>query len=314
MNTIVRRPLLYFCFLLPILLAGCVKVVPSPPPQPPPPDVVSRVTSAKKIFLSNAGADGVYAKDQMIGGADGGYNGLYTSLKQWGRFQLVESPIQADLVFEIRSTVTIDTASVSTAQHHSGLVLGTTYSPFFNLSILDSATGTALYKIVMPAGQGDSLKAGRIAFAKSIDALTGKIRDLVTDGSTQATPPAIAGAQAQSLSQTAAMTAGPIPGQVRTAKKVFIQNGASGYSSLYNHFVAALTAWGYYTLVDSPEKADVVFDFELDGIAVSLPSSKIKLWTVSDPMRGSRKEQGRQVDGVIIGGLISNLKSIAGVS
>jgi hypothetical protein len=313
MNTIVRRPLLYFCFLLPILLAGCVKVVPPPPPQPPPPDVVSRVSSAKKIFLSNAGADGVYAKDQMIGGADGGYNGLYTSLKQWGRFQLVESPIQADLVFEIRSTVTIDTASVSTAQHHSGLVLGTTYSPFFNLSILDSATGTALYKIVMPAGQGDSLKAGRIAFAKSIDALTGKIRDLVTDGSTQATPPVLAGAQAQPLSQTAIATDARIPEQVRTAKKVFVQNDdATGYR--FDHFVAALTAWGYYTLVDSSDKADVVFDFEPDAVAVSVPSSKIKLWTVSDPMIGTSKERGNNADGVIIRSLISELKSIAGVS
>ena len=184
MNTEARRLLMCSCLVLLILTVGCVKVVRPQPPPPPSREVMNRVTAARKVFLSNAGADVVYSKDHMIGGANGGYNELYTSLKQWGRFQLVDSPAQADLVFEIRSTVSIGTASVSTAQHHSGLVIGTTYDAFFNLSILDPVTGSLLYKIVMPAGQGDSLKAGQIAFAKSIDALTGKIQDLVVEPAT----------------------------------------------------------------------------------------------------------------------------------
>jgi hypothetical protein len=40
------------------------------------------------------------------------YNELYAALKPWGYFQLVDSPAQADLIFEIRSTVDMHTEFV----------------------------------------------------------------------------------------------------------------------------------------------------------------------------------------------------------
>jgi hypothetical protein len=87
------------CFLpFSVLVLGCAQQVVAPPRQPPPPNVISRVTSAKKIFLSNAGAEDLFVY-AIPGGANVSYNELYASLKQWTYFQLVDSPAQADLIF-----------------------------------------------------------------------------------------------------------------------------------------------------------------------------------------------------------------------
>ena len=177
MNAALRRPLLCLCLLLPILTVACART-PAPLPPPPPPAVIARVTAAKKIFLSNAGADAVFASD-MVGGANGSYNELYASLKQWGYFQLVDSPAQADLIFEIRST------QQSADVDHTGRGLRpddytvTRYPPFFHLSIIDPATQEVLYWIVSGAGYAPSLKQGKINFAISIDKLTDRIKALV---------------------------------------------------------------------------------------------------------------------------------------
>jgi hypothetical protein len=105
------------------------QVVPQAPPPPPPPlSVVAKVTAAKKIFVSNAGADDSFMHD-IPGGPNGTYNELYASLKQWGYFQLVDSPSQADLIFEIRSK---PSGNVNIASDKIEA-----YIPIFTLSIFD---------------------------------------------------------------------------------------------------------------------------------------------------------------------------------
>lgn len=114
-----------------------------------------------------------------IGGANETYNALYASLKQWGHFQLVESPAQADLIFEIRSTQQM--ADID----HTGNGLGpqdytvTAHSAIFTLSILDASTRALVYEIVSPAGQGGKTTKGQLAFANAITALTDRIKTLV---------------------------------------------------------------------------------------------------------------------------------------
>ena len=175
MNAALRRPLLYLCLLLPILTVACART-PAPLPPPPPPAVIARVTAAKKIFLSNAGADSYFVSD-IPGGANVSYNELYSSLKQWGYFQLVDSATQADLIFEIRSTESCD-------WEHTGNITANHYNqacsaPFLNLSILDPSTRASLYTIVLPAGRGSTIPKGKIAFTQSIEVLTNKIKALV---------------------------------------------------------------------------------------------------------------------------------------
>lgn len=123
----------------------------------------------------------MFAND-MVGGADGSYNELYASLRQWGYFQLVGSSDQADLIFEIRSTDTIDEAVVQNwnpqSTHPWNTIMGDRH-PIFTLSILDASTRAPIYKIVSDAGYAPSLKQGKINFSISISKLTDRIKALV---------------------------------------------------------------------------------------------------------------------------------------
>ncbi|MGA2434140.1 MAG: hypothetical protein ABSG25_02530 [Bryobacteraceae bacterium] len=60
---------------------------PSPTPTPDP--VPVRIFTAKRVFISNAGVD------------NESYNRFYAAIKQWGKYELVSDPSDADLVFEI---------------------------------------------------------------------------------------------------------------------------------------------------------------------------------------------------------------------
>jgi hypothetical protein len=50
----------------------------------------AQIVAAKKVFISNAGV-----------GTDMTYDQFYAAIKGWGRYELVASPADADLVFEI---------------------------------------------------------------------------------------------------------------------------------------------------------------------------------------------------------------------
>jgi hypothetical protein len=74
-------------------------------PESPPAPVPMQITSAKKVFISNAGLEGNYARpDIFAGGPNRSYNQFYAAIKDWGRYDLVSTPADADLVFEIRQT------------------------------------------------------------------------------------------------------------------------------------------------------------------------------------------------------------------
>ena len=142
--------------------------------------MISKVAAAKKIFLSNGGVD--HGFNQFIpGGPDVTYNELYASLKQWGYFQLVDSPSQADLVFEIRS-ITIVHEYIIKPGGNANIASDTTeaYIPTFTLDIYAAAMHDPFYySIVMPAGLGSNKAKTAIAFTHSIGVLTDKIKALV---------------------------------------------------------------------------------------------------------------------------------------
>ena len=152
----------------------------APPPPPPPPSlaVISQVTAAKKIFLSNGGVDDIF-NHFIPGGPNVSYNELYVSLKQWGHFQLVDSPAQADLIFEIRSTVIVGQYVVNGGNANIATDTTESYKPIFTLSIIDPSTHAPVYSIEMPAGRGSNKAKGAIAFTQSIGVLTDKIKVLV---------------------------------------------------------------------------------------------------------------------------------------
>jgi len=71
-------------------IAMILPFVPALQAQAPAAPIPLQILTAKKVFISNAGA-----------GPDRVFNQFYMAIKNWGRYELVNAPGDADLVFEI---------------------------------------------------------------------------------------------------------------------------------------------------------------------------------------------------------------------
>ena len=135
-------------------------------PTPVPPEI----TSARTIFVSNGGGANYF--DAFTGGPNRGYSQLYAALLNWGRYQIVDSPSQADLIFEIRSVApAVDTSGL----HGTG---GLIYNPQLILRILDAETSAILWTTtanVRAAGLQASRDKG---FDQSVAVLVDRVRQL----------------------------------------------------------------------------------------------------------------------------------------
>ena len=106
----------------------------APEPAPIPP----QIAAARKVFISNAGGDSVVAftgSETFDGGPDRPYNEFYAAMKSWGKYQIVSSPSQSDLIFEINWTL-------GDAQLKAP-VLGE-----LRLTIIDARMGVALWSFM----------------------------------------------------------------------------------------------------------------------------------------------------------------------
>lgn len=312
----ISRHLSILCLLLPILLLACART--EPPPQPPPPDVIARVTAAKSIFLSNAGVNDYFASE-IPGGPNVAYNELYAALQQWGYFQLAGSPAHADLILQIRGTEQMPQLQ------RTGIALdqavATQHPAMIELSILDPSTLTLIDTLSIRASRGPNIPKGTAAFANSIDWLAYKLKLLVA---TPRRPPATLQASASRPSfPPLAQFIAPVPPQVLHAKNVFVETTAPPSDRYYKAFTAALTTWGYYHLVDTPQAADIVFNFhnetasginneEANGIYVTLhpPASPVILWTITDPHYGLYGYDGHYRVNALTRNLISTFKKL----
>jgi hypothetical protein len=113
-----------------------------PPPQAPAPSqapVPTQIAAARTIFLVNNGADANFPMTALDA-----YNRVYSALQIWGHFQLVNSPDQADLVFQLR-----DIAPV-TGVYGDRTGAYAINSPAFQLAIKDPKTNVTLWTINSP--------------------------------------------------------------------------------------------------------------------------------------------------------------------
>ena len=109
---------------------------PTPPPQS---SVPAQIAAAHTIFLVNNGADANFPLS-----AEDAYNEIYAALQEWGHFQLVSSPDQADLVFQLRDIAPITDVEGSRAGVYA------INSPAFRLAIKDPKTNVTLWTITSP--------------------------------------------------------------------------------------------------------------------------------------------------------------------
>jgi hypothetical protein len=134
MNVTLRKLL---CFTLALLLASTplIRAQQTTPAAPVP----AQIQQAQTIFLTNSGSDPNFPID-----ATKAYNDIYAALQTWGRYKLVNSPDQADLVFHLKAI-----APLTDVSGNRGGVYSVT-SPAFQLTIRDPKSNIALWTITSP--------------------------------------------------------------------------------------------------------------------------------------------------------------------
>jgi hypothetical protein len=92
-----------FCLILSTLTLATVVTAQQVKGSAPAP-VPTQIASARKVFISNLGGESfetVFDQNVFHGGPDRPYNDFYAAMKTWGKFELVSSPADVDLVLEI---------------------------------------------------------------------------------------------------------------------------------------------------------------------------------------------------------------------
>jgi hypothetical protein len=77
--------------------------------QGEPAPIPTQISTAKKVFIANAGGDDPGVLEPLFsGGPDRAYNQFHAAMKSAAHYELVGSPAEADLLFEVRFTVIPD--------------------------------------------------------------------------------------------------------------------------------------------------------------------------------------------------------------
>jgi hypothetical protein len=138
MNTV--RVLLVFLAMYPAILHEQALAANKSRKDVPLAPLPAKILAAKKVFLANGG------------GNDLAYDALYAAIKEWPRFEIVDSPPAADIIIEIRyvtenqGTRVWSTTNASTgATHvHSSQIV----DPQLVLTIFDPISKEALWSTV----------------------------------------------------------------------------------------------------------------------------------------------------------------------
>jgi hypothetical protein len=156
--TITVNPVLYAA----ATQSSSSQVQTAPSPYAPLPGQIAR---AHKVFLSNAGGDARFPVDATLA-----YSQVYAALQAWGHFQLVTTPAEADLVFELRDAAP-ETDYTGYHDREYSIV-----RPVFQLSIIDPQTNAVLWAIDSPAEVRGSGKTRARWMAVAVDNLLSRIK------------------------------------------------------------------------------------------------------------------------------------------
>ncbi len=110
-------------------------------PVPPAP-VPNQILTAKKLFIANAGGDErSHEQPWFSGGVDRPYNQFYAAIKSEGRYELIGSPAEADVLFEIRFTL----PTAEPVANRTATLATVAFDPQFRLEIRDPKTNALLW-------------------------------------------------------------------------------------------------------------------------------------------------------------------------
>jgi hypothetical protein len=93
---------LFSVALLVTLLALPASALPQSAQAPAGP-IPAQISSAKRVFISNGGGEcSPFGQTAFSGRPDRPYDQFYAAMKSWARYELVDTPADADLVLEIQ--------------------------------------------------------------------------------------------------------------------------------------------------------------------------------------------------------------------
>jgi hypothetical protein len=160
-------------FLLAVTLSLPIGLEATDPQTEPAAPIPTQILTAKKIFISNGG-------EEPYSNAKGrAYDQFYAAMKKFGRYEIVGSPSESDVVFEIRATV------------HSQVSSGNTVLiTYLNLAILDPKTRIALWTKTEDLCCGFNLKTtnGLDSLNKGMKKIMRDVEDLADQPIPQASP------------------------------------------------------------------------------------------------------------------------------
>jgi len=201
------------CFTLCLCLAG-TPVLQAQQPSPPAAPIPPQILSAHSVFISNGGGSNYFS--MFTGGPDRAYNSLYNDLRQSSQYQLVSSPSQADLVFEIRA--------IAPSVNNGDVVA---YNPQLILSIQDPQTKAILWTTSANVRALGTQKRRDQGFDQSMAVLVDKLA--------QVTGQPLTNEQIKAVRDNSRMS---------TAAKVFIVVGIAAF--------VGLTTYGIYRVTHPP--------------------------------------------------------------
>ena len=102
------------------------------------------------------------------------YNEFYADIKDWGRYDIVSAPVDADLVFEIRFTSEIGAANVVNGTG------GSAQDFLFRLAILDPKTRTVLWAFTESVPQAANRAASRKKFDDAMTSIVNGVKKLTS--------------------------------------------------------------------------------------------------------------------------------------
>jgi hypothetical protein len=145
MNQAMRSVATFLCLVLSTNQFSFPAAAQSPAPAPSNAPALSshvpvpaQISASHTVFLSNGGADASFPVN-----ATQAYNDIYKALASWGRYQLVTSPDQADLIFQLRGVSTLSTYGTDDNIY-------TVNNPAFQLTIVDPKSNVTLWTITSP--------------------------------------------------------------------------------------------------------------------------------------------------------------------
>jgi hypothetical protein len=130
------------------------------------------VFSAKKVFVSNAGADGGLFPHPFSGGPERGYNNFYAAVQALGKYELVAEPREAELVFELELVGPAGPANPNKVKGASDPL------PMFRLRIIDRETHYVLWVLTEEIAQANLQKTHDRNFDDALAALVGDLKKL----------------------------------------------------------------------------------------------------------------------------------------